>query len=83
MIDPSTNGAVVTFKTREDAEKAIKNLSQTKFKEKFQLSYSWFDEKLAKSVSKSEVNESANESKSDNETTDVKVSLGFVSWVHL
>ena len=49
-----------------DAEKAIQNMSQIKFKENFQLNYSWFDEKLAKSAEKKSLNNTSIEPKSEN-----------------
>ena len=64
VIEPSSNGAVVTFKTRMDAEKAIQTMSQNRFKENCQLNYSWFDENLTKSLNKSEMSEALNASPS-------------------
>jgi len=49
VIEPSSSGVIVTFKTRHDAEKATQNISTIKFKDSFQLNYSWFDEKKSKS----------------------------------
>ncbi|RWS31141.1 RNA-binding protein 26-like protein, partial [Leptotrombidium deliense] len=43
-IDPSSNGAIVTFKTRRDAEVAVSQIGTIKFKDHFTLKHSWFDE---------------------------------------
>jgi len=73
VIEPSSSGAVVTFRTRVDAERAIQNMSQIKFKENFQLNYSWFDDKISKS-DKNSLTQSIGESKSENEANDRHVS---------
>ncbi|XP_054164104.1 RNA-binding protein 26-like isoform X2 [Oppia nitens] len=72
-IEPSTNGAVVTFKTRVDAENAVQNISQIKFKENFQLNYSWFDDKSPKIDGNSLLNKTNSQSKSENETIDREI----------
>ncbi len=85
MIEPSSSGVVVTFKTRRDAENATQNISTIKFKENFQLNYSWFDEKKSKSdkinLSKN-LNELKNVDEDDQEvshySTLIKLNLYFI-----
>jgi hypothetical protein len=85
VIEPSSSGVVVTFKTRRDAENATQNISTIKFKENFQLNYSWFDEKKSKSdkinLSKN-LNELKNVDEDDQEvshySTLIKLNLYFI-----
>jgi hypothetical protein len=85
VIEPSSSGAVVTFKTRHDAETATQNISTIKFKENFQLNYSWFDEKKSKSdkinLSKN-LNQLKNVDEDDQEvsyySTLIKLNLYFI-----
>lgn len=43
-IDNSSSGAIVTFKTRQDAEIAVAQIGTIKFKDHLTLKCSWFDE---------------------------------------
>ncbi|CAG2103725.1 unnamed protein product [Medioppia subpectinata] len=69
VIEPSSSGALVTFKTRVDAERATQNMSQIKFKENLQLTYSWFDDKISK-LDKNTLTKNISESKSENDGND-------------
>lgn len=46
-IECSANGAIVTFRSRSDAEIALTQIVANKFKNRTTLKWSWFDEKPA------------------------------------
>ena len=48
-IEPFSSGAIVTFKTRNDAELASKQIANINFKKDTALTFVWFDENKVKS----------------------------------